>query len=101
MSSTSSSRDSLILSYSRYPTLDFEKLDVKKGGGGGGGGGGDGAMKKFDLAPDGASLTISGVDEDDFGFYVCQVDLHYVPIPPAPQNLHHSVVVELRKRISV
>ena len=84
-----STRDSLILSYSRYPTLDFEKLDVKM------------ETNKFSLAEDGASLVITGVDEDDFGFYVCQVDLHYIPIPPAPQNLHKAVTVELRKRISV
>ena len=70
--------------------MDFEKLDVKKG-----------ASAKFGLAPDGASLVIDGVEEDDFGFYVCQVDLHYIPIPPAPQNLHKAVTVELRKRVRV
>ena len=80
-------RNSLILSYSQYPTLDFEKLAVKKD------------ANKFGLANDNASLTINGVEEEDFGIYVCQVDLHYIPIPPAPQNLHKAVAVELRRKI--
>jgi len=80
-------RDALVLSYSQYPTLNFEKLAVKKD------------TEKFGLAKDNSSLTISGVEEADFGIYVCQVDLHYIPIPPAPQNLHKAVTVELRRKI--